>query len=78
MTTRIGDATITGGFSWTDAADGARTLGADLEADRLDFVQVRALAELLGGRDLSEAGSLADSYEVRLNGERTAHRGLHA
>jgi hypothetical protein len=67
MTTRIGNATITGSFAWTkgDAA-GARMLSTNLEADRLDFTQVRALAELLGGRNLGNAGSLADSYAIKL------------
>ncbi|MCR4283172.1 MAG: AsmA family protein, partial [Bauldia sp.] len=64
---RIGDATITGRFAWSEAQrDHHRHLGTDLKADRIDFVQVKALAELLVGRDLAAAGVLADSYSVRL------------
>lgn len=69
MTTRIGNATITGGFSWAgETADApGRKLRTDLQADRLDFGQIRALAELLGGRDLSDATALADSYTIKLS-----------
>lgn len=67
MTTRIGDATITGSFSWSNGVSGSpRSLSTDLQADRLDFVQVRALADLLGGRDLRDARSLADTYLIKL------------
>lgn len=67
MTTRIGDATIAGSFSWSNGAAGSpRSLSTDLQADRLDFVQVRALADLLGGRDLRDARSLADTYLIKL------------
>jgi len=67
MTTRIGDARIVGRFSWTNnRGSGARILSADLEADRLDFTQVRALAELLGGQNLGDVSLLADSYSIRL------------
>ncbi|MCB1495787.1 MAG: AsmA family protein [Bauldia sp.] len=69
MTTRIGDATITGGFSWSRAtADSPeRKLRTDLEADRLDFVQIKALAELLGGRDFADATAIADNYTIKLS-----------
>ena len=68
MTTTIGDATITGSLSWATAGKDSplRTLRTNLDADRLDFVQIRALAELLGGRDLRDTSTVADSFEIRL------------
>lgn len=68
MTTRIGDATITGGFSWAGATaeSSERKLRTDLQADRLDFIQIKALAELLGGRDFADATAIADSYAIKL------------
>ena len=69
MTTKIGDATITGGFSWSRAtADSTeRKLRTDLQADRLDFIQIKALAELLGGRDFADATAIADNYTIKLS-----------
>ncbi len=61
----IGDATITGRFSWGDVK-GGRALSTDLKADRIDYAGVKALADLLAGRDLADVGSLADSFSVRL------------
>ncbi len=53
----IGNATITGQFAWSQSArDHTRHLGTDLKADRIDFVQVKALAELLVGENLAELG----------------------
>ncbi|MBN9023244.1 MAG: hypothetical protein J0H08_14365, partial [Rhizobiales bacterium] len=67
MSTRIGDATITGSVSWTNPGNGQpRVLSTDLEADRVDFTQVRALAELLGGRDLRDTATVADSFQISL------------
>ncbi|MCB1500838.1 MAG: hypothetical protein KDK07_13785 [Bauldia sp.] len=67
MTTTIGDATITGSVSWTMGKDSPlRTLRTNLEADRLDFVQIRALAELLGGRDMRDTSTVADSFQIKL------------
>ena len=68
MKTSIGDATLSGRFAWSDvnARASKRLLGTDLVADRLDFVQLRAMAELLAGRDLADAATLADSYAVKL------------
>jgi len=68
MVTKIDDATIAGGFSWSRASADSpeRRLRTDLRADRLDFVQIRALAELLGGRDFSDATAIADSYTIKL------------
>jgi hypothetical protein len=67
---RIGDATIRGRFAWSESGrDGARHLGTDIEADRMDFAQVKALAELLAGRDLTDGSILADSYSVILAAE---------
>ena len=74
MTTRIGDATITGASRGPTPHGGARTLGADLEADRLDFVQVRALAELLGGRDLERCRLTRRQLRDQARRGRTADR----
>ena len=67
METTIGDATIRGSFAWTAAGEGSplRLLRTNLSADRLDFVQIRALAELLAGQDLGDTTALADSYSIR-------------
>ena len=67
MTTEIGDATIKGSFSWAGAGSDSplRTLRTNLEADRLDFVQIRALAELLGGHDLRDTSTIADSFQIK-------------
>ncbi len=65
---RIGDATITGRFWWGDVQrNRARELGTDLNASRIDFVQLKALAELLAGRNLSGTTALADKYTIRLS-----------
>jgi hypothetical protein len=70
VTARIDDATITGGFGWTERAkDHRRDLNADLNATRVDFVQLKALAELLVGRNLTDAGSLADGYSVHVRAD---------
>ena len=68
MQMTIGDAIISGDFSWSGArqADKRRLLETDLKADRLDFVQLRALAELLVGKDLADTSVIADSYSVKL------------
>ena len=68
MTMKIGGATIAGGFSWAGAtADSPeRSLRTDVQADKLDYTQIRALAELLGGRDLTDATAIADSYTIKL------------
>ena len=67
MTATIGDATIAGSISWATSKDSPiRTLRTNLEADRLDFVQIRALAELLGGRDLRDTSTVADSFQIKL------------
>ena len=64
---QIGDATITGRFAWSESArDHHRHLGTDLKADRIDFVQVKALAELLVGQNLADTAALADSYSILL------------
>ncbi len=63
MRTRIGNAEITGSLDWHQRPD-RRQLGSDLVADRIDFVQVKALAELLTGRSLDDTSILADDYNV--------------
>ncbi|MCP4385201.1 MAG: AsmA family protein, partial [Hyphomicrobiales bacterium] len=68
MSTRIDNATIAGAFSWSRTGETGqkRSLRTDLQADRLDFTQIRALAELLGGHDFSDATVIADSYAIKL------------
>ncbi len=64
---RIGDASISGQFAWDESGrDHSRHLGTDLKADRIDFDEVRALAGLIAGHDLTDIGGLADSYSIRL------------
>src|SRR5690606_34942062 len=48
-----------------------------LRADRLDFTQVRALADLLGGRDLGAANSLADAYTIKLAADELTFDDIH-
>ena len=68
VSARIGDATLTGRFAWSETPrTWHRHLGTDLRADRIDFAQLKALAELLVGRDLTDTGALADSYAVILS-----------
>ncbi len=74
--TRIGSAEITGSFEWGEQAGGRRVLGADLDADRIDFVQLKALAEMLAGRDLDDAAILADDYQIRISADEFATEDL--
>ncbi len=69
LAARIGDATVRGRFAWTEAKtkDRRRHLGTDLAADRIDSTQLRALSELLIGRNLTDTGVVADSYAVKLS-----------
>jgi uncharacterized protein involved in outer membrane biogenesis len=64
ITARIGDATISGRFAWSESRD-RRHLGTELKADRINYADVKALADLLAGRNLTEATALADSFSVR-------------
>ena len=67
---RIGDATVTGSFGWgADQRTNTRTLGAKLQADRIDVEQVKALADLLVGRQLTDARAIADSFAVELTAD---------
>ena len=60
-----GDATISGRIAWSEnPRDHHRDVGTDLKADRIDFLQVKALADLLVGRNLNEITSLADSFSI--------------
>jgi uncharacterized protein involved in outer membrane biogenesis len=63
---RIGTAEITGQFHWGEAPSGHRSLGTDLKADRIDYAQLKALAELLAGRNFDDTAVLADDYKIRL------------
>ncbi|HMN86584.1 MAG TPA: AsmA-like C-terminal region-containing protein, partial [Bauldia sp.] len=67
MGPRIGDAPTRGGLAWTAARENSplRLFRTALSADRLDFRQIQALAELLAGQDLGDTTALADSYSIR-------------
>ncbi len=70
VTARIADATITGNFGWSEQPkDHHRDLYADLDATRIDFVQLKALGELLVGRNLTNAASLADGYSLHVKAD---------
>ncbi len=71
VTARIADATITGGFGWTERTkDRRRELFATVDAKgRIDFTQVKALAELLVGRNLADASALADDYSLQVSAD---------
>jgi uncharacterized protein involved in outer membrane biogenesis len=66
VTAKIGGATISGDISWSESSDQKRLLSTDLSADRLDFSQVRSVAELLVGQNLADTTALADSYAIKL------------
>jgi hypothetical protein len=68
LTARIGAATVRGRFAWTESGlkNRRRHLGTDLSADRIDYTQVRAIGELLLGKNIADAGALADSYAIKL------------
>ena len=80
MVTKIDDATISGGFSWSRASADSpeRRLRTDLRADRLDFVQIRALAELLGGQDLVRCHGDRRQLHDQAQGRGTRDRGRAA
>ena len=67
----LGSAAVTGGFSWTEstARQHRRVLATDLTADNVDFIQLRALAELIAGGDLANTTVVADSYDIKLAAE---------
>ncbi len=78
VTAQIDSATITGKFNWGEVGrDHRRSLGAVLDAKgRIDFVQVKALAELLVGHNLTNAGALADSYSLQISADAFAYQDL--
>jgi hypothetical protein len=64
----FGDAAVRGRFAWGGAiASQRRAVEAELVADSVDFVQLKAFLELVGGEDLGNATVLADSYDVKLS-----------
>ena len=77
-TAQIDRATVTGNFSWQEAAkDRRRKLGAVIDAKgRIDFVQLKALAELLAGHNLTNIGTLADDYSLQVTAEAFAYQDL--
>ncbi len=77
VTARIDDATITGQFGWEEEAKSHhRNLFAVLDATRIDFVQLKALAELLVGRNLTNTGTLADSYSLQVTADAFVYQDL--
>ena len=77
-TARIDNATITGHFDWGEGAkDHRRSLGAVLDAKgRIDFTQLKALAELLVGHNLTNASLLADDYRLQVSADALAFSDL--
>ena len=77
-TARIDSATVTGNFSWgEDARDHRRKLVAVLDSKGLiDFVQLKALAELLVGHNLTNVGALADDYSLQVAADAFAYGDL--
>lgn len=77
-TARIDNATITGHFDWGEVADShRRELSAVLDAKGLiDFVQLKALAELLVGHNLTNTGTLADDYRIQVKADALAYQDL--
>ena len=77
-TAQIDNATITGHFDWgEEAKDHRRSLGAVIDAKgRIDFVQLKALAELLVGHNLTNAGALADNYSLQITADAFAYQDL--
>ncbi len=74
MNANIGDTRLSGKFEWSAESGGVkqRLLGLDISATRVDFVQVKALAELLVGADLNNTSALADSYSIKLAADELA------
>jgi uncharacterized protein involved in outer membrane biogenesis len=74
MKATIGDTRLAGSFAWTGSSGSAkqRLLETDISATRIDFVQIKALAELLAGADLSDTKALADSYAIKLAADELA------
>jgi uncharacterized protein involved in outer membrane biogenesis len=65
LSARIGEATLSGRVSWGTVKN-ERALSTDLKADRLNFADIRALADLVAGRELSNTSAVADSFAVRV------------
>lgn len=67
----FGGASVRGRFAWSEATarQHRRELETDLVADSIDFVQLRAFAELVGGNDLANTTVFADSYDIKLSAD---------
>ena len=76
LAARIGASRIDGDFAWRVQTDGRRVLGTDFTADRIDLVQLRAMAELLGFGEISGDRLFADDYHIRLATDEFATRDL--
>ena len=64
----LGDAAVRGRFAWGGSmASQRRVVEAELVADSIDFVQLKAFLELAGGEGLANATALADSYDIKLS-----------
>jgi hypothetical protein len=74
MSATIGDTKLSGGFAWTGSSGNGkrRLLETDISASRIDFVQIKALSELLVGTDLSDTAALSDSYAIKLAADELA------
>ena len=72
MTTTIGDATIKGSFSWAARADRTRRFARSAPTSTptgSTSSRSRALAELLGGHDLRDTSTIADSFQIKLTAD---------
>jgi hypothetical protein len=65
---KIGGATISGSF-YFEQANGERTLGTNLMADRIDFDAVKSIADLLLGANWSDTTGLADTFQIVLGAD---------
>ncbi len=68
----LGAADIRGRFAWSEAAarQHRRILEAELVADDVDFTQLKAFVELIGGEDFANTTVVADSYDIKLSAGR--------
>jgi uncharacterized protein involved in outer membrane biogenesis len=64
----IGSAAVSGRVNW-GTVKGGRLLATDLKTGRVDFADVKALADLVANRDLGDVSSLADSFQIRLSAD---------
>jgi uncharacterized protein involved in outer membrane biogenesis len=77
-TARLGDAAMSGTFSWSRDRQDRRELDTDLKADRINVDDLTALAELIAGGQIGDARTLADSFMVRFSAAALTYQGIAA